>query len=127
MSSGAPPTPQQATPRPNAPHGATSRRNGLVADKSKLCRRDARRRRRDHEPARDRPIVQLRPGVFNFLQLAQTGRAEHAHRAVVDDFERVRAELPIELLPREGQWSLKREGAIHEPEVQIQPERRPLE
>ena len=37
------------------------------------------------------------------------------------------AELFIELPPGERQRSLEREGPIREPEVQIQPERRPLE
>ena len=54
-------------PRRNTPHGATSRRAGLFADELELCRRDARRRRRQHEPARHRRIVQVRPRAFDFF------------------------------------------------------------
>ena len=71
-----PASPGTPTPRPNAPHGATSRRVDLGADESELCRRDARQRRREDEPARDRVIVQVRPRAGDFLQLAQTGCAE---------------------------------------------------
>ena len=40
---------------------------------------------------------------------------------------RVRAELFKELLPRETQRRLEREGAIDEPEIQVEAERRPLQ
>ena len=57
-----------------------------------------------------------------FFQLAQTFRAEAVNRAVLADLRRVRAELEEELPPREAQRSLEREGAIGEPEVQIEAE-----
>ena len=61
----------EVTTRPNAPHGATSRRIraalGLVADETELCRWDARRRGQEDERARDRVIVQVRPRALDFF------------------------------------------------------------
>ena len=65
----------EVTTRPNAPHGATSRRIraalGLVADETEVCRWDARRRGQEDERVRDRVIVQVRPRALDFFQLAQ--------------------------------------------------------
>ena len=114
--------------RPNAPHGPTSRRPRLFVDEPELCRRDARRRRRDHEPARDRPIGQARPRAVDFFQLAQTDRPEAARveHAAGRHARRVRAELPVELPPRQAQRRLEIERPVREPEVQVEAEGRPL-
>ena len=40
---------------------------GLVADEVELGRRDARRRGLDDEAARDRAVLQIRPGVVDFF------------------------------------------------------------
>ena len=49
------------------------------------------------------------------------------HRGVLARFGRVRAELAVELFPREAQRPLKRKRPVDEPEVQIETERRPFE
>ena len=64
----------------------------------------------------DSPPVVERPGP------ALARRSRHpagCHRGA-------RAELPVELLPREAQRSLEGECPVREPEVQVEAERRPL-
>ena len=92
-----------------------------------LCRLDARRRRREDESARHRVVVQVRPRAFDFLQLAETGRAEVADGIFLRCLRRVHAELPVDLFPREGERRLEPERPVGEPQVEIEAERRPRE
>ena len=74
---GAEPAAGAAYARPGARHdhhaaetlarAALAPRQGLFGDEMELCRRDARRRWLNDEPADDRVIVEIRPCAFNFL------------------------------------------------------------
>ena len=70
--------------------------------------------------ALDRLVVQVRPGVLDFFQLAQTVRAEVIHGAPITRLRRVRAELPVELPPCETERARESERAIGEPEVEVE-------
>ena len=71
--------------------------------------------------------VTVRKAAVDFFQLADTVLAEVLHRGVLARFGRVRAELAVELFPREAQRPLERKRPVDEPEVQIETERRPFE
>ena len=77
-------------------------------------------------PPRRGLIAQARPGAVDFLQLAESRPLKTFNRAFCTDLFRGRAELPVELLPREAQRGLYGECPVREPEVQIEAERRPL-
>ena len=77
------------------------------------------RGRQDQDPRSGR-VVQLRPGQLDLLQLAEHLCAEVVNGALVAGVVRVRSELAIQLLPGEPLWSTKREGAVHQPQVQVE-------
>ena len=74
-----------------------------------------------------RLVVQVRPGVLDFFQLAETVRAEGVYGAPVTSLGRIRAELPVELRPRDAERAREVERPIDEPQIQVEAERRPLE
>ena len=114
---------EQACVRPSRSNlAAKSAPRAGLADEPELCRRDARQRRREHESAWRGLIAQARPGAVDFLQLAESRPLKTFNRAFCPDLFRGRAELPVELLPREAQRSLDGECPVREPEVQVEPE-----
>ncbi len=118
---------EQACVRPSRSNlAAKSAPRAGLADEPELRRRDARQRRREHESAWRGLIAQARPGAVDFLQLAESRPLKTFNRAFCPDLFRGRAELPVELLPREAQRSLEGERPVREPEVQVEAERRPL-
>ena len=74
-------------------------RGARLFHEPQLRRRDTRRRRREQQHALHRPVVQVRPGVLDFMQLAQTVFSKIVHDQLVASPGRVRAELPVELRP----------------------------
>ena len=76
---------------------------------------------------RHRVVVQAGPRAFDFLQLAETGRAEVADGIFLRCLRGVHAKLPVELFPREGERRLEPERPVGEPQVEIEAERRSLE
>ena len=74
-------------------------RGARLFHEPQLRRRDTRRRRREQQRALHRPVVQVRPGVLDFMQLAQTVFSKIVHDQLVASPGRVRAELPVELRP----------------------------
>ncbi len=71
--------------------------------------------------------MQVRPRVLDLLQLAQTVPAEIINGALLGGLGRIRAELPVELPPRETERAREVEGPVGEPQVQVESKRRPLE
>ena len=71
----------------------------LLFHEAQLRGRDARRRGREQQRALDRLVVQVRPGVLDFLQLAQAVRAEIVNGAGVVCLGRVRSELAVPARP----------------------------
>ena len=79
------------------------------------------------QDARSRRVVQLRPGQLDLLQLAQHLDAEVLNGFLVVGVVRVCPELAVHLPPGETQRSAKRKGPVHQPEVQVEAQRRTLE
>ena len=67
-----------------------------------------------------RRVVQLRPGQFDLLQLAEALCTEVVNGALVAGFGRVRSKLAVQEPPREGFGSAKGESPVDQPQVEIE-------
>ena len=74
-----------------------------------------------------RRVVQLRPGDLDLLQLAQNLDAEVLNGFLIAGLVRVQAELAVDLPPGKPQRSAEREGAVHQPQVEIKTQGTSLE
>ena len=79
------------------------------------------------QDAPGRRVVQIRPGQLDLLQLAQNLVPEVLNGLVIAGFGRVRSELLVQLLPSEAERSTEGEGAVGQPEVEIEAQRTTLE
>ena len=81
----------------------------------------------EDQHTRSRGVVQPRPGQLDLLQLAQDATAEVLNGIVSGRVVWIWAELTVHLTPGEAERSTEREGAISQPEVEIEAQRRTLE
>ena len=72
------------------------------------------------QEARSRRVVQVRPSQLDLLQLAQDFFAEVADGEFVAGLVRVQAKLTVDLTPGEPLRSTEGEGAVDQPEVEIE-------
>ena len=80
-----------------------------------------------NQEARSRRVIQLRPGQLDLLQLAQNLDAEVLNGFLVAGLVRVQAELAVHLPPGDPLWGADREGAVHQPQIEIQAQRTSFE
>ena len=77
--------------------------------------------------ARSRRIVQLLPGQLDLLHLAQDAAAKVLNGIMSGRAVWSRAELTVQLLPSEPLRSTECEGAVDQPEVEIEAQRATFE
>ena len=89
--------------------------------------RDARVGEREDQYALARRVVQALPGGLDLDQLPQAVLAKVTDGELVVCFGRVRSELAVEARPGEPHRTLQREGAVGDPEVEIEAQGRAFE
>ena len=72
------------------------------------------------QDARSGRVVQARPSRLDLLQLAEGLTAEVLNGALVAGLVRVQAELAVDLPPSDPLWGADREGAVDQPQVEVQ-------
>ena len=72
------------------------------------------------QDARSRGVVQPRPGQLDLLQLPENILAEVPNDEFVAGFRRVRSKLPVEVSPSEAERSAEGEGAVGQPQVEVE-------
>ena len=72
------------------------------------------------QEARRRGVVQTRPGQLDLLQLSKNILTEVPNDEFVAGLVRVRSKLAVQLSPGELLRALEREGAVGEPQVEIE-------
>ena len=74
-----------------------------------------------------RSIVQVRPSELDLLQLPQNTLAEVADGKFIAGLVRVHSELAVDLPPCDPLRGAAREGAVDQPQVEIEAQRRAFE
>ena len=74
----------------------------------------------ENEPPSLGGVVHRRPGDLDFLQLPKTPFSEGLNGDVIAGLLRERAKLGVELRPGQGERLCEREGAVGEPQIEIE-------
>ena len=99
----------------------------LAAELALIKRGDNRGRGMQDQDTRGRGVVQLWPGELNLFQLAKNLVPEVLNGLIIARLGRVCSELAVHLSPGDLFRRAQGEGAVGEPQVEIQTKRAALE